>query len=77
MTPCSCGGVRGRHVIGHSACFRVACSAPVMLGDGLWQVEGGTPMSTFTMLHTQLYRQHSDGTWSRPKRPVSQPPLSA
>ena len=48
-----------------------------MLGDDLWQVDGGTPINTFTLTRTRLYAVHADGTWSRPRRPVSEPSLSA
>lgn len=77
MTACNCGGCRGRHELGKGACYREACSAPVMLGDDLWQVDGGTPISTYTLTNTRLYAAHADGTWSRPRRPVSEPSVTA
>lgn len=77
LTICNCGGYRSAHRIGESACFREACPAPVMLGDGLWQIADGLPINTFTLTRTRLYAEHSDGTWSRPKTPVSEPTLNA
>ncbi len=72
---CNCGAYRSAHALGKGACFREPCSAPVMLGDDLWQVDGGTPINTYTLTQTRLYAAHSDGTWSRPRRPVSEPTL--
>lgn len=74
---CNCGGYRSEHTLGADACLRERCSTPVMLGDDLWQVDGGTPINTFTLTQTRLYRAHEDGAWSRPRRPVSEPTLSA
>jgi len=76
-TACNCGAYRSAHRLGSGSCFRTPCPAPVMLGDDLWQVDGGTPINTFTLTQTRLYAAHADGTWSRPRRPVSEPSLSA
>lgn len=72
MTVCSCGANQEPHSVGSASCLREPCPSPVSLGDDLWQVDGGTPINTFTLTNTRLYSEHEDGTWSRPRRPVSQ-----
>lgn len=75
FTICACGAYRSQHRLGSGQCYREPCTAPAMVGEGLWVVDGGSPINTFTLTGTRLYRQHSDGIWSRPKQPASEPTL--
>lgn len=67
MADCSCGGMGRRHHVGEGDCYRRVVPPskhPQPLPNGRWLVNGQN-ITGATLRQQRMYRQHSDGSWSR------------